>query len=58
MMQAKKTKTKFIERNLFDFKYVKINFRYDNRDDRDERNNKNIKKIFITNIITIMKIDI
>ena len=57
MTRAEKTKTKFIKRDSFDFKYVKINFRCDDRDDCDERNNKEIKKSS-ANIATIMKIDI
>ena len=79
MTRAEKTKTKFIKRDSFDFKHVKVNFRRDDRDDRDDcndyddcddrdnyddrdndddRSNKEIKKFFVTNIVTIMKVDI
>ena len=47
-----------LQRNSFDFEHVKINFRRDDRDDRDERSNKEIKKFFVTDIATIIKVDI
>ena len=55
MTRVEKAKAKFIKRDSFDFKHVKINFR---RDDRDEQNSKEIKKFFVTNIATIMKTNI
>ena len=58
MTRTEKTKTKFIKQDLFDFKYIKINFCYNNRDDCDKQNNKEIKKIFIINIATVIKVNI
>ena len=44
MTRAEKTKTKFIKRNSFNFKHIKINFCYDNHDNRDNRDEQNNKK--------------
>ena len=56
--RAKKTKTKFIKQDSFDFEHVEVSFRRDDRDDRDERDNKEIKKFFVADTAAIMKADI